>query len=287
MSWLTFWRRSRKGQAAVAQREARGEDVPYMLPTNLNEVNRLDFQHYMLRYAMQGNYAAPITAPHGILDAACGTGRWAIEMATIFPNANVVGLDIAPPPIETASAERRPDNFAFIQGNLLERLPFADNTFDYAHQRLLIAALPSDQWVPVARELLRVTRPGGWVELVEGGLFAGGPGMQVLNDVSEQLSQRRNLSFTNALRVDEYLRAAGAQNVERRLVYVPVGRQQGRLGAMAETDYLAIIASLRPLFLKLNLISEERLDQAIEQAKPELASGQLAWPFYIAYGQKA
>jgi hypothetical protein len=111
--------------------------------------------------------------------------------------------------------------------------------------------------------------------------------MQVLNDISERLSQKRGLSFTNASRIDEYLRTAGAVNVERRLIMIPIGRSNGRMGAMAETDYLAIIASLRPLFLRMNLISEEQLDQATAQARQELASGRLSWPFYVAYGQKA
>ncbi len=110
--------------------------------------------------------------------------------------------------------------------------------------------------------------------------------MRILNDISEQLSQKRGLSFTNASRIDQYLRAAGAKRVERPLVHIPIGRVHGRLGSMAETDYLAIIASLRPLFLRLNLITEEQLDQAIAMTRGELASGRLAWPFYIAYGQK-
>ncbi len=115
-----------------------------MLPTNISEVNRLDFQHYMLRYALRGNYATPRHHPLSILDVACGTGRWATDMATLYPGANVIGLDITQPPIETTQSERRPDNFSFVQGNLIEGLPFAASTFDFTHQRLLIAALPTE-----------------------------------------------------------------------------------------------------------------------------------------------
>lgn len=52
--------------------------IPYALPNNIQEVNRLDFQHYMLRYALENNFLAPITsqqAPGTILDIGCGTGR--------------------------------------------------------------------------------------------------------------------------------------------------------------------------------------------------------------------
>jgi tRNA G46 methylase TrmB len=84
-----------------------------MLPSDDAEINRLDFQHYMLRYALRGNYLAPLTRPRGILDVGSGTGRWAMEMAAQYPEASVVGVDITSPPAEAQSAagsERRPEN---------------------------------------------------------------------------------------------------------------------------------------------------------------------------------
>lgn len=295
MSWLTFWRRNRattaqQPQAAPARtfggrRFMRG--VPYILPSDGEELNRLDFQHYMLRYALRGNYAAPLRQPREILDVACGTGRWAAEMATLFPQANVVGLDLKAPPVESGATMQRPDNFTFLQGNMLEGLPFPDNSFDFVHQRLVIVALPTSQWVQQARELLRVTRPGGWVELVEGDLLPGGPGITTLNNLGEQMSLKRGMSFTNASRIDSYLEQAGARNVQRRMVNLPVGQKAGRLGAMAEADYQAIYASVRAFLIAQGLISEEQYAQSLAQAQAELASGQLSWPFYIAYGQKA
>lgn len=291
MSWLTFWRRNR----SISERQERPEQtrslggrqftrgVPYILPSDSEEINRLDFQHYMLRYALKGNYAAPVDQPREILDVACGTGRWCVEMATLVPQANVVGLDLTP---LSESGVARPDNFAFVQGNMLEGLPFPDNSFDFVHQRLVIVALPTDQWIRQVQELVRVTRPGGWIELVEGDLLTGGPGLQALNALGVQLSERRGMSFSNARRLDEYLRLAGARSVERRTVHLPVGKVTGRLGAMAETDYLAILSSVRGFLIAQGAITEERHNQVFAQAQAELASGSLTWPYYIAYGQK-
>jgi len=72
-------------------------DVPYILPKDLGEVNRHDFQHYMMRSALRGNYAAPIGTSDSILVVGSGTGRWAIEMATLCPRARVVGVDVVTP----------------------------------------------------------------------------------------------------------------------------------------------------------------------------------------------
>jgi ubiquinone/menaquinone biosynthesis C-methylase UbiE len=52
-----------------------------MLPKDEGEINRLDFQHFMLRYVLRGNFAAPIRAPRDILDVGCGTGTLAIDVA--------------------------------------------------------------------------------------------------------------------------------------------------------------------------------------------------------------
>lgn len=292
MPQFALWRRKRATEGQREQSEHGGlfggrrfaRGVPYILPSDDEEVNRLDFQHYMLRYAMRGNYATPLRQPREILDVACGTGRWCAEMATLYPQANIVGFDMTLPPVAPGASQS--DTVAYVQGNMLDGLPFSDNSFDFVHQRLVIVALPTDQWVRQVSELLRVTRPGGWIELVEGDLLPGGPGIQTLNALGEQMSQKRGMSFRNASRVGAYLQEAGARRVERRTVRLPVGKTTGRLGAMAETDYLAIFASVRSFLIAQGLITEEQHNQALAQARKELASGKLTWPFYIAYGQK-
>ena len=103
--------------------------LPYALPRDMEEINRLDFQHYMLRYALRGLYAVPLQQPRAILDAGTGTGRWAMEMAQIFPHAQVCGVDVNPPPADEQAArglDVRPANYTFTPGNVLEELPFDD-----------------------------------------------------------------------------------------------------------------------------------------------------------------
>src|SRR5262245_24606841 len=115
MSWFRWLRRGQRSEPSVAgaplviggRRRAAG--VPYMLPADMQETNRLDFQHYLLRHAFRGNYAAPIVRPRAILDVGTGTGRWAREMALQFPRAHVIGLDITAPPTEEGPRAQRAD----------------------------------------------------------------------------------------------------------------------------------------------------------------------------------
>src|SRR5450631_3110091 len=98
-------------------------DIPYLLPKDDEEIGRLDFQHYLLKIALQGLYAAPIKHPGTILDVATGSGRWAMELAAQFPRASVTGFDIVAPPADDArdsaySPSTRPANYVFQTGNM-------------------------------------------------------------------------------------------------------------------------------------------------------------------------
>ena len=96
----------------------------------------------------------------------CGVGSWSFDMATEYPNAKITGIDISP----IRPSQVKPDNFTFIQANILDGLPFEDNTFDYVFQRLLSAAITRDKWPFVINELTRVLKPGGYLEVKNAGI---------------------------------------------------------------------------------------------------------------------
>ena len=258
----------------------------------MEEVDRLDFQHYLLRFAFQGNYAAPITYPSSILDVGAGTGRWAIEMAQAFPDANVVGLDIKPPAVDEraeSGADVRPPNYLFTPGNLLEGLPFADGSFDYVHQRLLFTAIPHSRWPWVTNELARVTRPGGWVELVDSiGLVNGGPHVEQLMDWIRELSARRGVDLADGGRIATYLAAAPLQQQSARRIDLPTGASGGRLGRLVATDFFSVCKGFGGVAAAAGVTTQAAWDAALERAQADLnhPDYQCVTPFFIAVGQR-
>lgn len=266
--------------------------VPYTLPRDTEEINRLDFQHYMLRYAFQGLYAAPIGQPVSILDVGTGTGRWAVEMAQLFPRARVIGLDVNPSPADQHADQGidvRPPNYSFVAANVLEGLPFAADSFDFTHQRLLFAAIPADRWPFVVGELARVTRPGGWVELVEMSSVAdGGPNIEMLADWLRRLTARRGIDVDAAKHVGDYLSAAPLKDVNIRVVNIPMGAHGDRLGAMFAADFLSACKGFGGIAVQLGLTTQDEFDRTLDAARVDLNSSAYKChaPFYVAVGQK-
>lgn len=265
--------------------------APYFLPKDSEEVNRLDFQHYLFRFALKGNFAAPIQSPSNVLDVGTGTGRWAMELASLFPQANVIGLDVVPPPAdETVSLgnglDRRPANYIYVQGNVLDGLPFPDATFDFVHQRLLVAAIPEDRWQAVVNELFRVTKPGGWIELLEAIPTQGGPGMNLLYDWLVKVGLRRGVNTLITPHIVDFLHGAGAQSVVGTNLPMALGSWGGRAGSMMETNYFALHKGLLAVMEQLGITTPEAFEQAMQAARQEIAQGRYVWPYFLAYGQR-
>lgn len=83
-------------------------------------------------------------------------------MARDFPLSIFVGVDRG----EELPRSDIPENCMFVRADALA-LPFADSTFDYVYGRTLGFCLTPMNWAKVVSEIVRVVKPGGWVELVE------------------------------------------------------------------------------------------------------------------------
>ena len=96
-----------------------------------------------------------------VLDAACGTGDFAVADLRAGA-ARVVGLDFSPRMLERA--RRKAPQVEWVEGDLLA-LPFADAAFDAATVGFGVRNVGDLELA--LRELRRVVRPGGRVAILE------------------------------------------------------------------------------------------------------------------------
>jgi SAM-dependent methyltransferase len=105
---------------------------------------------------------AGVRPGEAVLDVACGTGNAALPAARA--GARVTGLDLTPELLERARVLAAAEDLdvTFVEGDA-EALPFADAAFDAVLSTF--GAMFAPRQDVVARELVRVTRPGGRIVL--------------------------------------------------------------------------------------------------------------------------
>ncbi|KAJ6587639.1 S-adenosyl-L-methionine-dependent methyltransferase [Mycena vulgaris] len=139
-----------------------GESV-YTLKTarERTEKNRLDELHVALREYMskQPSFAPQIysTSPTRILELGCGSGAWAIDAATDFPDTEVVAVDLSP----TLEGIPLPKNINFQIVDATQPFPFEQKSFDVVHSRFVLMHLPNVK--DVMERAAKLVKPGGWV----------------------------------------------------------------------------------------------------------------------------
>lgn len=109
------------------------------------------------RYALRG--------PVRILDVGCGTGEITMRLAEIFPEADVLGVDVLEGPLSLARARaaKHGDRVRFERGDAFG-LAFESDAFDLVVCRHMTQAVPRPELV--LAELTRVCKRDGWLHVL-------------------------------------------------------------------------------------------------------------------------
>jgi ubiquinone/menaquinone biosynthesis C-methylase UbiE len=283
MAWRLFRRSPREPQQAGDRRARRR----YVLGDSEQEISRLDMQHYMFRWEFGGDYLAPVR-PRVILDVACGTGRWAMDMARLFPQAAVAAFDNNPDLIGRALNDPElPGNCTFVVADALTPFAFADGSFDLVMARANSSYLAIPQWPIVVAEMVRVTAPGGWVELRDFGLAQSeSPAVMALTDRFAQMVARRPMYPGAGPHLANLLQAAGLRDIKARTVVVRMGRRPTRGGRLMITDYLSMLERLTPVIAQMGLAPQAQWEGWLVQARQETVTATTRVSLTAAYGRR-
>ncbi|KAF7191838.1 N-methyltransferase tcpN [Pseudocercospora fuligena] len=142
----------------------------YTLPRNKTESARLEQQHSLivqnLGFILHPRIEAALPKDARIADVATGTGIWMRDLASKAPSTwSFVGLDLSDAQFPSSEQQGR---CTFDILNILEPVPeHFVHSFDVVHIRYLIAALKSHEWQIVARNVLRLLKPGCYIQWLE------------------------------------------------------------------------------------------------------------------------
>lgn len=267
---------------------------PYPFPKDQAEIERLLDQHDLLKAAFGGNYLAPIQdmQVEAVLDIGCGTGKWSIEVANDYPGARVVGLDIDTMPAHLAHLRQEgqvPDNFEYVEGDALKPFPFPDHTFSFTYARLAGAFVPVARWPQVVGEMARVTKPGGYIELVEGTVpSCDSKAYRILARAATYLGGQRGLDLEIPFHMVGYLRGAGLVELQERRLILGNTAQEGKI---LFQDMFTAMSHLEKIVVGRQLLSAQDFQQALGDWEREMTQSpqppKLTLPFTVVWGRRS
>jgi hypothetical protein len=169
----------------------------------------------------------------------------------------------------------------------LKPFPFEDGYFDFTHARLIGQFVPIARWPELVGEMVRVTRIGGCVELVDAeSLTSPSKAFMFLVKASQQLLAVRGLYAGAGGHLAEHLRQAGLTRVQERRVVPGATGRLARAQRLLVADLLAAYTSLQSVIVNAGILSEVEYSRALAQAKEELPRVGASMPIIFAFSTR-
>jgi ubiquinone/menaquinone biosynthesis C-methylase UbiE len=260
----------------------RDENVYFNDPESGAEMARLLAQDHLITKGMGGLFSerSDLSGIHRILDAACGPGGWALEVALTYPEIEVVGCDISRAMIDYARARvqvQGMDNADFLVMDIQKSLDFPNKSFDLVNARF-INFLPAAAWPKLMQEFKRITRPGGTIRLTESEwwYFTNSPALENLNAMIIRALKLQGESFTESGRftgvlpmLGRFLLDAGCASVNYKSHVIDYS-----FGTEAHEgfchDAAAVFKLFQPFIVRMGVATLEEVNQLYERMQFEM-----------------
>lgn len=223
-----------------------------------------------------------------------GAGSWILDTQPRVPaSVRFTGVDISPRLFPLP--ENTPPNASFAQGSTLE-LPadFADK-FALVNQRMLLGGFTRAQWPAALREFFRALAPGGWAQLTEATMHAGGPATARHMRIMDALFAARGLVIDIAQPgvLAALLAEAGFTNVTEVRRPARLGAWAGELGALGRRNVVAGYRAMKAPIVASGagaaggVASEEEFERLMDEMSEELDRTEGSGMDWVCvYGQK-
>src|SRR5437879_13822 len=123
----------------------------FVNPEEAEETARLLLQDRLVTNEAGGVFPKGLdpTRVQLVLDLACGPGGWVCDVGRLYPEMDVIGVDISEKMMRYAQAYAhtlRLDNVSFQRMDVLKPLEFPDASFDFVNASLLSSFMPAAVW---------------------------------------------------------------------------------------------------------------------------------------------
>jgi SAM-dependent methyltransferase len=112
----------------------------------------------------------PDFKPKRILDIGCGLGHNVLPIADMYPDAEVVAVDVGAPMLRYGLARAKSmgvENVTFVQADVSALKQFKDESFDWVQSTMFLHETSYKSMIEIFKETRRLLKPGGIVLHVE------------------------------------------------------------------------------------------------------------------------
>lgn len=192
------------------------------------EKDRQQRLHYLLKRIWQGIYRADLKSPSVIVNWCCGIGLWDMEMAALFPNAKVIGVDYKEATLSNLlhGIPNLEFRFAVIHDTYTGLESFRDNSVDFVILRdTWLMNAPVWKWDNLLKAVYRILKPGGWIEIEEHslGIESNGPFSKKLYKWFDVFFNEIQVDRNIARKLERHLVSAGFIDIDKQSVAIPLG----------------------------------------------------------------
>ncbi|KAK3903142.1 Trans-aconitate 2-methyltransferase [Staphylotrichum tortipilum] len=269
----------------------------YGMPMDDVELDRIDMCHAKY-YALleKKRFLSPIgDNPQKILDLGCGTGIWSIDVADMYPSADVLGVDIAP-----TQPEWVPPNCIFELDDMEQDWAWKENSFDLIFARDLIVSVRD--WPRLIDQAYRHLKPGGWIEFhcvtgilqCDDNTLAPDSPMRKFSDALAESTAIFGTPIDDPLRWKGWFEARGFEDVTQAVYKMPCNpwpkdQRLKLIGAFEMENLLyGLSGMVTRLFSKALKWSPEQVQVFLVDVRREIKNRNVHayWPFYVVYARK-
>ncbi|KAI8145788.1 hypothetical protein BJV82DRAFT_511228 [Fennellomyces sp. T-0311] len=213
-------------------------------------------------------------------------------MANDFPKPMFYCLDMREQP-NLQDILHIPPNTHFEKANILHGLNHTENSFDFCHQRMMLSAYHGEDVAYVIREMHRLLKPGGWLEMVEYDPIPkrAGPLFTKLTDTLIAFLKSRHKYLITGPKLRRFLKEGNFQEIQYDYASIPVC-WGGYVGKHMYENILTGMRYVGPLIYKELFNTEAEFDEAeydefVDKAFDECVQYQTFLNVHWAYGKKA
>lgn len=261
----------------------------YFLPNDLAEQERLDLQHQLFCITIGGklNICPFPTPPKRVLDIATGTGIWAIEFASQYPESQVVGTDLSP-----IQPHYLPENCSFEIDDAEDEWTYHE-PFSFIHGRALMSCF--DDPSRVVRQAYENLEPGGFIEFQDA-LFpmywVGEPPRESAlyrwNELLMEGLRRIGRSWSNVVNYPTYFREAGFENIVERRFYWPTspwakGKYFKTVAMYFQEDMVSGLEAISMKVLQVTGMKPKEIQEFCEEVKADFRNTDLHAYLMVMY----